>query len=538
MIPRLFSTQSKTITGAAVILGLAGFLSRIIGLLRDRLLAHLFGAGPTLDAYYAAFRIPDTIYTLLIVGALSAGFIPVVGGLLKEKNARAKEVTNAILSLTLVGLGALSFVAFLAAPFFIEKLTPGFNAETRALTLTLTKIMLLSPILLGVSGILGSILQMHKLFRVYALTPIVYNVGIMLGACLFVPIFGPIGLGYGVILGALLHVAIQLPSVFRLGYVFRPNLTTKLTEVRTILRLMIPRLLGLGAAQANLLYITSLASTLGAGALSVFSFANNVQYVPIGMIALSFAVAAFPTLSELAAKDDIPALRTQISQTVGQLLFFLLPCTALLILLRAQIVRVILGSGAFDWSATIDTADAVAFFAVSLFAQGLIPLLARAHFARENTTMPLLAAVFGTITTIALGPLTIKTLGAPGLALAFSAGAVIQFAVLWTTLRLALGTLHEKMRLPSLLKMTVATIVMGLIVQYVKGPLAALVDMTRFWGIFTQGFVAGCIGLIVYTGLTFLLKTEEMLRFFESLNKRFVNIREVPSAPPQNDTLT
>jgi putative peptidoglycan lipid II flippase len=538
VIRTLFSAQSKTITGAAMLLGAAGFLSRIIGLLRDRLLAHTFGAGPTLDAYYAAFRIPDTVYTLLIVGALGAGFIPIVTKLTEEHKKRAEEVTSAILSMTLLALGLTSLVALLFSVPLVTWLTPGFTADQRDLTLELTRIMLLSPLILGASGIIGNILQIHKLFRVYALTPIAYNIGIMLGTIAFVPVFGAAGLGYGVILGALFHLAIQLPSIYRLGFKFHPHLTLALPEVRAVFSMMIPRLFSLGASQGTLLYITSLASTVSVGALTVFTFANNVQYMPIGMVALSFAVAAFPTLSELMAKNDLPAFRTQVSQTAGQILFFLFPLTAILILLRAQIIRVALGSGAFDWRATIETADALAFFAISLFAQGLIPLLARAHFARENTRLPLVAAVVGAILTIALAKPCVDLLGIPGLALAFSLGAIVQCAVLWTTLRRAIGTLHERMRFMSLLKISIATMGMGVVIQYLKSPLAYLVDMTRFWGIFTQGFLCGLAGLLAYAGLSYLLRTEEMLRLLQSLNKRFVNVRHVPSAPPTNETLT
>lgn len=538
MIKTLFSAQSKTITGAAILLGIAGFLSRIIGLLRDRLLAHVFGAGPTLDAYYSAFRIPDTIYTLLIVGALGAGFIPVVTKLVQEDPKRAEQVTNVILSITIVSLGVASLIALIFLHPLVSILTPGFSPEERALTLELTRIMLLSPIILGASGIIGNLLQIHKLFRMYALTPIAYNIGIMLGIIAFVPFFGATGLAYGVILGALFHFAIQLPSLYRLAFRFQPHLTLAFPEVRTVFRMMLPRLFSLGASQVTLLYITSLASTLNVGALTVFTFANNVQYMPIGMVALSFAVAAFPTLSELVAKHDIPGFRTQVSQTAGQILFFLIPLTAILILLRAQIIRVALGTGAFDWRATIETADALAFFAMSLFAQGLIPLLARAHFARENTRMPLIAALIGMVGTIGTTHICIGWFGTPGLALAFSIGAILQCAILWVSLRRAVGTLNESLRFMSLLHISIASLGMVVVMQYLKAPIAILVDMTRFWGIFTQGLVCGLVGIGVYLFLSYILRTDEMLRLMQSLNKRFVNARHVPSAPPTNDTLT
>lgn len=398
-----FTTTTHSIIGAAVILGAASFASRLIGILRDHIFANLFGAGDVMDAYYAAFRVPDFIYNLLIVGALSAGFIPVFTKLLTKDKDEAWRATNSIINLLFLALVILCGILFIFTPEITPRIVPGFDAEKIKLTAALTRVMLLSPIILGLSSIAGSVLQSFKNFLVFSLTPIMYNVGIIIGALFFVPAWGTIGLAYGVILGALLHLIIQLPSLFRLGYKYQNVWQWKNPAVREIALLMIPRTLGLAVGQINLIVITVLASTLSAGSVAVFNLANNLQYFPIGIIGVSFAIAAFPTLSQLSAENKKEEMIASLSHTIRQILFFIVPLTIIFLLLRAQIVRVILGSGQFDWNDTIATADTLAFFSFSLFAQSLIFLLARGFYALHNTWTPLWIGIVSAIVNVAAG---------------------------------------------------------------------------------------------------------------------------------------
>src|SRR3989338_6728522 len=206
MIKRLFHTKRQaSITGAAIILGAASFLSRIIGIVRDRIFAHQFGAGDILDAYYAAFRAPDLVYNLLIVGALSAGFIPIFLEL-KEKNTKeAWLVTNTILNMIAIGSLIICTILFIFTPGIIHGIVPGFDTEKQALTVMLSRIMFVSPIILGISSLVSGVLQSYKAFFIYSLTPIMYNLGIIVGAIFFVPVWGVTGLAYGVLLGAIFH---------------------------------------------------------------------------------------------------------------------------------------------------------------------------------------------------------------------------------------------------------------------------------------------------------------------------------------------
>ncbi|MBU2542504.1 murein biosynthesis integral membrane protein MurJ [Patescibacteria group bacterium] len=549
MIKKILSSQSNSITGAAVVLGLASFVSRLIGIVRDRLFAHHFGAGDVLDAYYAAFRIPDLVYNLIIVGALSAGFIPIFlkilnpdshrgeGSFEEDKNGKtsteetrkklAWQVTNSVINILGIILILTCGLLFIFTPQLMKFVVPGFEADKMQMTITLTRIMFLSPILLGISGIASSVLQSFKNFLIYSLTPIMYNLGIIIGVIFFVPIWGINGLAYGVILGALLHLAIQIPSLYHHGFKYQALFLWKNKHVREIGKLMIPRTLGMAVSQINLLVITILASTLTAGSIAIFNLANNLQYFPIGLIGISFAIATFPTLAKFVAENNRQEMISQLSSTIRQILFFIIPITILFLLLRAQIVRVVLGSGEFDWSDTILTANTLAFFSFSLFAQCLIPLLARAFYALCDTWTPFFVGIVSTIVNVIAALYFRQILGISGLALGFSIAMIVQMSLLWLLLRKQLGTLYESKILISLYKISTASVVMAILIQALKIPLANLVNMTKFWGILTQGFVAGIVGLLVYLFICWFLKLEEMEHFLGSLKRRWLKLTNV-----------
>ena len=279
MIRRFFTNQTNSITGAAILLGAASFVSRVVGLFRDRLFAHLFGAGDVLDAYYTAFRIPDLFYNFIIVGAISASFIPAFLAIRARSASAAWRFVNRLV--TMIGLATtlLGVAGMMAAPALIH-LAPDSSRKI-ALTVTLTRILFLSPLILGVSSIVGGVLQSYKNFLVYATAPIVYNVGIILGAVIFVPRYGLTGLAIGVILGALLHLAIQLPSLYGHGFRFRPTLALRDETIKKVGVHFLPRAMSLAMAELNIIGITFLASRLGSGSIAAFQFANNLMYLPV-----------------------------------------------------------------------------------------------------------------------------------------------------------------------------------------------------------------------------------------------------------------
>lgn len=549
MIRKLFGGQINSITIAALLIALSSLLSRFLGIFRDRILAGEFGAGEMLDIYYAAFRIPDIIFNLLILGALSAGFIPVLSKLvkdfdaddsrekLKKKNQDAWNLVSMLLNLMMIALVVVSSIGIVFAPFIMELIVPGFDGEKKELTVALARIMFLSPLFLGISGILGGILQTFKRFFVYSLSPIFYNLGIIAGALFLVPRFGIQGLAWGVVLGAFLHFLVQVPLVFRLGYTYRMLLDFKDKQLRQILYMMLPRTLSLASAQINLLAVTVIASHLPEGSLSVFNFANNLQSFPIGIFGISFAVAAFPILSQVAF--DKKKLVRNYSQVLRQIIFFIVPATVLFLSLRAQIVRVILGTGQFDWQATVATIDTLGYFSLSLFAQAAIPLLVRVFYARHDTKTPLYIGLFSVLLNIALcfylPSLPVQhsyldaagqvqnmsgLLGVAGLALAFSISSIVNFMLLWIFLRIEIGDLDEARIIRSSLKFSVAAIFSGLAVQGMKLLVEPLVDMEKLLGVLGQGLAAGLSGIMVYIAFCSLFKSEELFEFWESIKRR------------------
>src|SRR3989338_11285854 len=426
MIKKLFNGEINSITMAALLVGGSSLVSRLLGIFRDRILAGQFGAGDTLDVYYAAFRLPDLIFNLLVLGALSAGFIPIFTSLIKSpllklrsllghEYKEAWQLANNVLNILVLGLLLLCGLGVIFAPQIIQLITPGFSREKIDLTVGLSRIMFLSPIFLGISGVFGGILQSFKRFFVYAMSPIFYNIGIIIGALYLVPLWGIYGLAWGVVLGASAHLAVQLPTLIQLGFKYSFQFDLKNKKVRQIWLMMVPRTMSLAISQLNLLVITVIASTLSSGSLSVFNFANNLQSFPVGIFGISFAIAAFPAMS--AAAFDKKNLVKDLSQTVRQILFFIIPSTVLLLALRAQIIRVILGTGQFDWQDTVLTIDTLGFFCLSLFAQALIPLLVRVFYARLTAKTPFIIGLIAALANIFLSIWLSDRLGVAGLAL-------------------------------------------------------------------------------------------------------------------------
>jgi putative peptidoglycan lipid II flippase len=531
MFGKILNGESKTITGAALLLGAASLASRFLGVLRDRVLAGEFGAGNTLDVYYAAFRIPDLIFNLLILGALSAGFIPIFTAALsaaKEKGEHpnaAWEIANSVMNIMGVALALLCGLFILLSPFVVPLITPGFDPEKMALTVAMTQIMMLSPIFLGLSNILGGVLQSFKRFFVYSLAPIFYNIGIIIGALFFTRWWGIYGLAWGVVAGAIAHMLVQAPAVWQLGFRYRWLLNFANSNVRKIGKLMIPRTLGLAVSQINLVVMTVIASTLVPGSLAVFNLANNLQYFPVGIIGISFAVAAFPLLGEFAAAGKKEKMVKSFSHTTRQILFFIVPASVLLLVLRAQIVRVIFGSGSFDWEDTILTADTLAYFVVSLFAQALIPLLARFFYAMQDTKTPFVIGLVSAGVNVLAAIFLVKPWGVAGLAMAFSLASVLNFCLLWIFLRIKFGPLDEANILKSTFRISAAAIAMAFVMQTMKSILAPRVDMQTFLGIFGQGLGAGSIGLLTFAATALVLGSREMFAVRDAIKYKLFRIK-------------
>lgn len=523
MFKKLWHGSIDNIGLAAVVVGLSSFISRFLGVFRDHILAGQFGAGDELDIYYAAFRIPDLIFNLLVLGALSAGFIPVFVSLLENPDQKiakknAWRFANLVASSLVVILAVLSIIGIIFAPQLLRLLTPGFSPEKMAVTVQLSRLMFLSPLLLGVSGVVGGILQSFKSFFAYSLSPIFYNLGIIAGALFLAPRFGLVGLAWGVVIGAALHLLVQLPTLWHLGFHFQPLLDWRDAALRQIGRIMIPRTMGLAVSQLNLLVMTVLASSLVSGSLAIFNLANNLQSFPVGIFGLSFAIAAFPTISALVGQPD--KLRPSLTTTIRQTLFLVVPATIIILALRAQIIRVILGSGRFDWQDTILTMRTLSYFGLSIFAQSLTAILVRVFYAYKDSATPFWISLVAAVANIGLAWPWSRQFGVAGLALAFSVGNIINFVLLWLALRRKGNILDNWAIGLGALKITIAAAVAWPIIFEVKKLIAPLVNMNTFWGIAGQLVGAAIAGLLVYLVVCLLLRCPEAKQLWQIINRR------------------
>lgn len=501
------------IVSAALLLGVSSLLSRLVGLLRDRVFTSMFGAGDTFDSFVVAFRIPDLIFNLVVIGALSAAFIPLftqkmVAGKRGEEDAHRFALS--ILHLMGIGIGIFSICFAIFAPQIIPLIAPGFSGTKLATTVMLSRIMAFQPILLCLSFVFSGILNSYKRFFAYALAPILYNLGIIIGAVFFVPVMGVAGLGWGVVFGALMHAGVQFPSVLRVGFRWKPVLISSASDLLNIWRMMLPRVFGLAAQQANLFIVTIIGSGLASGSIAAFNLANNVQYIPIGIFGIAFAQAAFPTLSEQFAKNQKIHFRHTITKSFRYIMFLVVPVSALFYLLRTQIIRVLFGHGAFSWSDTTVTYETFGFLVISIFAQATIPLLTRAFYAQQNTKIPVITSIGSIVLNTALALLFSHWYQVPGLALAFSISTIIQLAVLLGILHVRLDGFDDRKVIIALSKMVIATVVAAITTQLLKTPIASVVDMQRLWGILTQLLGAFGGGIIAYILVCILLKSEEL----------------------------
>lgn len=511
---RLWHGETRGMTMAAVIIGVAGLLSRLLGLVRDRFLATAFGAGPELDTYYAAFRLPDLLYNLIILGALTAGFIPVFTEYMERRGEReAWKLAEQVLSIVGIIMAGACLLFAVSAPWIVPWTTPGFVGEQMERTIALSRIMFLSPLLLGLSAVMGGILQSTRRFLAFALAPLLYNVGIIFGIAVLAPHWGIAGASWGVVIGAALHLIAQATVAVRMGIRAIPWPSFQPEGVRRILWLMVPRTAGLAVTQLNLVILLALASSLEPGSVSVFNLANNLQSVPIGLIGVSFAVAAFPALSRAMGSRDTCAFTSALSNAARKILFFLLPATGFMLLLRVQIVRLLLGDGKFDWGDTIRTTSVLGWFAVSLIAQALIPLFARAFYARQNTWTPFWAGVAGEIVNVTAALLLRQSYGIVGLAMAFSLAAFVQLGVLLLLLRRSCGTLSNGELRRSFLTTLLATI-MALWVGYgLRQWVGMEYDLRQYWQVALQAIAAAGGGGLVFFLAAWLMESRELLEF-------------------------
>ena len=525
---KFLTNESKSVVGAAAIVGMLSFASRVVGLVRDRVLLGHFGAGPTLDAYYAAFKLPDLVFSLLVVGSLSAGFIPIFTRYWHNplKKKRAWEFANNALNAIAIAMAVACAILFVFAVPLSELMAPGCDAVQRGLVADNTRVMLLAQFILALSVVYGSVLQGMKRFLLFSLAPIFYNVGIIAGALWLTPTLGPIGLAWGVVLGAFLHFLVQLYGVLDAGYRYRPRLSAKDPDLRELAKLTGPRMLGVAVGQISFVSLTVLATTLAVGSVTVFQVAYNIQFFVVGIVGVSYAIAAFPVLSEAIESRDNERFLSTFEHSTRHVLFFSIPLALVFLVLRAQIVRVVAGAGLFGWADTIRAADTLAFFTLSFAPQCVVYILARGFFALRDTTTPLTMGIVSALLSFVSGLYFARQFGVTGMAIGFSVGACANCVLLWVSLRQRMGTLHETSILRSLYVIATAGIGCAVTIQLLKPLIVRVIPLDTFLGVLTQGAIAGGAGLLVYVAVSYALKSRELADVLAGVRRRVLSRAE------------
>ncbi|HVU79871.1 MAG TPA: lipid II flippase MurJ [Candidatus Paceibacterota bacterium] len=534
---------------------LAGFAlaSQLLALVRDRLLASAFGAGHTLDLYYAAFRIPDflfaTVASLLSLYAL----LPVLSRLESEHPGLVAAFLRNTLLIFFLAMGGISALAWVFAPELVRLAVPGVAGGPGADSLILlTRILLLQPILLGVSNLFANLTQMRHRFVLYSLSPLLYNLGIIFGIVFLYPTLGLAGLGWGVVGGAFLHALVQAPFFFAQTRERRMPLGATLRLLHEVLVLSVPRTFSLAAGQLALLCMVAIASLLSVGSIAVFTFASNLQAVPLTIIGVSYSVAAFPTLSRFFAAGHTAEFVRHIESALRHILFWSLPATVLIIVLRAHVVRAVLGGGAFDWSATRLTAAALALFVLSLLAQALYLLVARTYYAAGNTWKPFVLGIVNIAVSVvsalfllsafhtsgffqAFIEALLRVPDVPGtdvlmLALGVTLGAVVQCGL---GIMLLVRDFHISLRgVGQIFFQSFSASVLGGAAAYASLQLfQPIVDTNTFLGIAFQGSVAGSAGLAACGLVLWLLKSPELAEIIGSFGRRLKGAQQIAVEP-------
>ncbi len=526
----LLSREQNNIFSAAMVLAVAFGLSALLGILRNRLLYARFYAccAPYLDAYNAAFRLPDMVFQLLVIGALSAAFIPIFSQKLLKDKDEAFLIARSIGTFLFLIFIPFALIIFAFAPFLSSLIAAGFNYEQIIVMADLTRIMIFAQIFFLFSNLTTGILQAHKRFIIPALSPLIYNLGIILGIVLFSNWLGIYAPAVGVLLGAIGHFLVQFPLARRLGFRFKPLFSFKLPEIRRILRLMVPRSLALGLSQIESTVILFFATGFPAGSLSLLYLAQQLSNLFSRLFGSTIGQASLPSLSALRAANKKKEFNKVFMDSLLESLYLSVWAAIVLLVLRIPLVRLAFGARAFPWQATLQTGKVLAFLSPAVVAESGSQIVTRGFYSLQDTKKPLVISLISLLVTLVVSLLGIYSFGwgIAGLVLAISLSAIVRFIVLlitisWQLPDFAWGRFWQFTR---------KTLVVGLISGPVFWFLLRLFDQyllntTRVFGLIllTAGVLFG--GSLVYLGLSLKLKIDQA-RVFLKLVKKLVNFRQ------------
>jgi putative peptidoglycan lipid II flippase len=511
----------RQVARAAVLVMVAFAASRALGLVRQMVMGAYYGTGPEMDAFVAAGRIPETIFLVVAGGALGSAFIPLfTSRLAREETDAAWRLGSSIITILVALLLPISLLCIAIAPWLVRVVVaPAMAADVQARTVVLMRVMLLSPTIFGVSGILMGILNAHQHFLLPALAPTVYNLGLIVGAVVGGrTALGVMGPAIGMVVGAAGHLLVQVPGLVRHQARYWPTFGWGDRGVTEVGILIAPRVLGVAAAQINVLVITNLASRLGPDAISALNYAWMIMLLPQGVFAQAVGTAVFPTFSKQAALGRTDELSRTLVSALQMLIALTLPASVGMILMGEPLVAVMFQRGAFDAGSTQVVAAALAFFALGLVGYSVLEVLGRAFFALHNTWTPAITAGISVTLNALLGwvlPSFFAAVGASplsGLALAAALATLVEAGLLFLLLRRRLGGIAGAQLVRTTMRVAAASLGMAvaLAVFRLAGPRSVML----------QAFIGVPVGVLVYAVLAWILRVDQLQLMVRMLARR------------------
>jgi putative peptidoglycan lipid II flippase len=484
---------------SASIVAAAFVVSRVLGLAREIILAHLFGTGNESDAYVSAFRIPDFLFLVAMSGAFGAAFIPIFGGFIaRGDRARAWRLASAVITLTGAISVALAVVIFVAARPIMEHLVaPELTGDYQSIAVRTMRLLLISNILLGLGIAAKGILEAQDMFTLPAIAPLLYSASTIAGAVILGPRIGVPGVAIGVVVGAACHVGIQIPGLIRSGMRFTPSLSLQVAGLGEVGRLLVPRVIGQAAFQINFIVVNYLANGQGSGKATAMNQAWQMMMLPHGVLALSISTVAFPAMARQFDVGRVDEMQRTFLSALRPLLFLVMPASIGLLEFRTAIIQTVFQSGAFNARSTSLVAPALAFFALGLSWYALVEVLARVYYAMQDTRTPVAAGVGIIVVNLVLSLILVRHLGYAALALCLSVSTGIEAAILLFVLQRRIRPFDATFGW-WLARVLLATAAVELLAKVIRAP---LVDATapgvapRLVQVALLGFAIGIVAL-------------------------------------------
>ncbi len=516
---------SNTQIARAALVVLVGFAaSGVLGVVRTAIISAQFGTGSALDAFLAAQRIPEIVFTLVAGGALGSSFIPIYARLRDENQEEAWRLASAVMTLAAIAAGLLGLVVMLTAPWLVQHiLLPESSPEAQLLTANMMRLMMVTPFIFSISGLLMGILQSHGIFLLPSLAISMNSIGIIIGALFIAPVLPPLdglgqvensniyGLAIGAVLSALLHLIVQLPGLWTIRARLRPLPDWRVPGVLRVLALMGPRVLGLGVVQVNFIVNIILTDRMVAGSLSALTIAFQLMFFALGVIGQSVGSAVFPTLSALAAANDMDGYKDRLANALRSVLFLALPATVVMILLGEPLIGLIFQRRNWTLQDTQATAWALAFYAIGIAGFALLEVFSRAFYALADTWTVVKVSMAAMLSNIVLSLLFVQFIGVPGdlargpfagLALANSLTTLLEAAALWWLLSRRLSGINDRDVLDGAGRTLIASLVMGVVLFGLLSALGGLNPLVVL-------VICGLIGAAVFFGLSIALGLQE-----------------------------